>query len=127
MAYPFLNMVFIGLVATERNHGVQMFMLTPPLTIPTSGFSIGSMVRYFQSPTWSPPSKFNNSGGGTPIRGGGSSPHGSGRPPRRGSKPSFQSGGPLSGSWPPNGDGPPSGGGGGEFLVGGAGVPFDNP
>jgi len=97
MAYPFPNMVSIGIVAIEGSHGVQMSMLTPPVTIPTSGFSIGSMVPYFQSPTRSPPSKFSNYGGGIPIRGGGSSLHGSGRPPRKGSKPSLRSGGPLSG------------------------------
>jgi len=78
MAYPFLNMVSTEIGATGRNQGVQAFVVTLVIIDPSSGFSIGNSMPYFQPPTRNPPLGFGNSRGGIPTRGGGSPPHGSG-------------------------------------------------
>ncbi len=87
MTYLFPNVVCTGIVVTRGSHNVQVYVMAPQVTIPTSRFSIKNLVPYFQLPTWNPPSWFNYFGGGIPMRGGGSPSHGSGRPPGGGSGP----------------------------------------
>jgi hypothetical protein len=132
VAYLFPNMMSIGIVATRGSQSVQVFVMTPLVIAPIGGFSSKNLVPYFQSPTWNPPTGFDNSRGGIPMESSGSPLHGSGWPPKGGSGPLGRGVGPPSKGGPLNGGGSPSGGGplgGGEggFLVGGASVPFGVP
>jgi hypothetical protein len=126
-------MVCIEIVTIGGSQGVQVFMMTPLVTLPTSGFSTKNLVPYFQPPTWNPTSRFSNSKGGIPMKGDGNPLHGGGEPLGGGSRPLGGGGVPLGASGPPSGGGPlsgggfPGGGGLGGFLVGGACVPFDAP
>ncbi len=99
------------------------------VTTPINRFSIGNSVPYFQQPIRSPPSRFDNYGGGILTGGGTGSPlHGNGGPWRKGSK-TLRRGDeplsrrPLSGNGCPSGGRPPKGGGS-KFLIGGTSVLF---
>ncbi len=118
--YLFPNIVSTRIATTKGSQGVQVFVMTPLVTTPTSELFTENQMPYFQSPTQNSPLGIRNSRGGKPMKDNGSLFHGSGRPPRGGNEPSRGGGG------PPSGGGPPGGGGGG-FLVGGACVPFDVP
>ncbi len=95
MAYPFPHVVSTGIIATRGSQGVQVYVMAPQVTTPTSGFYIKNLMPYFQLPTQNPPSGFNSFGGGIPTKGSGSPPHRSGRPLGGGSGPLKGGGGPL--------------------------------
>jgi len=46
MAYPFSNMVSIGIAAIRGSQGVQMFVMIPPIIVLVGRFFIGNMVPY---------------------------------------------------------------------------------
>jgi hypothetical protein len=69
MAYPFLNMVSTGIATTRGSQGVQVFVITPSVTVPIGGFSPINHVPYFQPPTRNPPLRFGNFGSGIPLVG----------------------------------------------------------
>jgi hypothetical protein len=109
-----------------------MFVMTPSVTILVGGFSLGNLVPCFQSPTWNPPSEFNNSRSGILSASSASPLHGGGGILGGGKGHSKGGGGPLGRGRPPSGSGPLSGegplrGGGGKFPIGGTCVPFKAP